>query len=79
MVNKRALFIINKFSGTGNPAALEGRMRASCEKNKTHCEIQYTQSRGHAISLAGDASKNGYDYVIAVGGDGTINEVARGL
>jgi diacylglycerol kinase (ATP) len=77
--SKRALFIINKFSGTGNPAALEGRMHASCEKNKTHCEIQYTQSRGHAISLASDASKNGYDYVIAVGGDGTINEVARGL
>jgi diacylglycerol kinase (ATP) len=77
--NKKALFIINKFSGTGNHSVLEGRMQTSCEKNKTRCEIQYTQSRGHAITLANDASNNGYDYVIAVGGDGTINEVARGL
>ncbi|HEX6227685.1 MAG TPA: YegS/Rv2252/BmrU family lipid kinase, partial [Chryseolinea sp.] len=32
-----------------------------------------------AISLANEATKNGFDYVVAVGGDGTINEVARGL
>ena len=49
------------------------------KKNDTKCSIEYTQRRGHAISLANEASKNGFDYVVAVGGDGTINEVARGL
>jgi YegS/Rv2252/BmrU family lipid kinase len=81
VVNKstKALFIINKFSGTGNHAALEGLMYEACKKNNTACQIEYTKSRGHAVKLASDASGQGYDYVIAVGGDGTINEVARGL
>jgi YegS/Rv2252/BmrU family lipid kinase len=75
----KALFIINKFSGTGSHSTLEDLMRETCNENNTTCQIEYTQSRGHAVTLASDASKQGYDYVIAVGGDGTINEVARGL
>jgi diacylglycerol kinase (ATP) len=77
--NAKALFIINKFSGTGNHAALEGLLHDACKKNNITCQIEYTKSRGHAVTLASDASKDGYDYVMAVGGDGTINEVARGL
>ena len=49
------------------------------KKMIAECSIEYTQRRGHAISLANEAAKNGFDYVVAVGGDGTINEVARGL
>jgi len=63
----------------GYQTAIEGRILDTCEKNDTKCSIEYTQRRGHAISLANEASKNGFDYVVAVGGDGTINEVARGL
>ena len=63
----------------GYQTAIEGRILDTCEKNDTKCSIEYTQQRGHAISLASEASKNGFDYVVAVGGDGTINEVARGL
>ena len=58
---------------------IEGRILDTCEKNNSECFIEYTQKRGHAISLANEATKNGFDYVVAVGGDGTINEVARGL
>lgn len=75
----KALFIINKFSGTGNQGDLEDRMHETCKQNNTTCTIEYTKSRGHAVTLASEASKNKFDYVIAVGGDGTINEVARGL
>jgi len=78
-MDKKALFIINKYSGMGYQTAIEGRILDTCEKNDTKCSIEYTQRRGHAISLANEASKNGFDYVVAVGGDGTINEVARGL
>ena len=63
----------------GYQTAIEGRILDTCKKNDTKCSIEYTQRRGHAISLANEASKNGFDYVVAVGGDGTINEVARGL
>ena len=78
-MGKKVLFIINKYSGMGYQTAIEGRLQDTCEKNETKCSIAYTQRRGHAISLANEASKNGFDYVVAVGGDGTINEVARGL
>ena len=40
---------------------------------------QKTRSRGDGIDLAREAADAGYDVVIAVGGDGTINEVVNGL
>jgi diacylglycerol kinase (ATP) len=40
---------------------------------------QYTEGSGHAIELARTAAADGYRYVVAVGGDGTINEVANGM
>lgn len=76
---KKILFIINKRSGVGFHIALEGRILEACKKNDAICTIEYTQRRGHAISLAREASRNGFDYVVAVGGDGTINEVSQGL
>jgi YegS/Rv2252/BmrU family lipid kinase len=76
---KRVLFIINKYSGTGFQTTIEGRILNTCEKNDLECSIEYTQRRGHAISLAKEAAGKGFNYVVAVGGDGTINEVARGL
>ena len=42
-------------------------------------EIVYTQYAGHAVELAKDAAMRGIDVVVAVGGDGTLNEVGRGL
>ena len=63
----------------GYQIPIEDRILDTCKKNASNCSIEYTQRRGHAISLANEAAKNGFDYVVAVGGDGTINEVARGL
>ena len=38
-----------------------------------------TQRQGHAIELARAAVAEGFDAVVALGGDGTVNEVANGL
>jgi len=42
-------------------------------------EIRTTEGPGHATTLARDAADAGYDIAVAVGGDGTVNEVASGL
>lgn len=39
----------------------------------------YTEGAGHAIELAREAAGKGYSYIVAVGGDGTANEVANGI
>src|SRR5256714_12531266 len=38
-----------------------------------------TESRDHATELTRDAAREGYDVVVAFGGDGTVNEAANGL
>ena len=42
-------------------------------------DYQFTEGVGHAIELARDAASDGYRYLVAVGGDGTMNEVANGI
>ena len=41
--------------------------------------VRLTERPGHATELAREAATQGYDMVVAVGGDGTIGEVAAGL
>ena len=40
---------------------------------------EFTTDAGHAIEIATRAADSGYGYVIAVGGDGTLSEVANGI
>jgi len=71
--------IVNPISGRG-----QGNLSIHQIHNYlTNANIKYdlvtTSSPGHAIDLAQEASHNGYDIVVAVGGDGTANEVINGL
>lgn len=76
---KKVLFIINKYAGTGFQPEVESRMRDTCARYGAECSIEFTQARGHATTLAQQAAEKGFDFVVAVGGDGTINEVAQGV
>jgi diacylglycerol kinase (ATP) len=74
------LFIVNKFAGKGYQSAVEGKILQACDKQNVECTIEFTQQRGHATELARSAAaEKRYDCVVAVGGDGTVNEVAQGL
>ena len=44
-----------------------------------HFEHDLTEAPGHARELAKSAAKKGYELVVSVGGDGTINEIVNGL
>lgn len=77
--NKKVFFIINKYSGTGYQPELEGKITTRCGELNMECTIEFTQGRGHATELAKQAVRDGFKMVFAMGGDGTVNEVARGL
>ena len=78
--NKKVLFIINRFSGGVYRSSIEGRMIDYCGKHNLECTIAFTEAPGHATLLAKEASaSNAFHTVFAVGGDGTVNEVAQGL
>ncbi|MDH4089664.1 MAG: YegS/Rv2252/BmrU family lipid kinase [Cyclobacteriaceae bacterium] len=76
---RKALFIINKHAGVGYQPYLEGKIINACEKHDVECTIEFTADRGHGITLAQQAAEKGFQWVIASGGDGTLNEVAQGL
>ncbi len=77
--DKQALFVINKYSGGKYRPEVEGRIITACKDLSIECSIEFTQSRGHAIELARNAAAARVHMVFAVGGDGTVNEVAQGL
>jgi diacylglycerol kinase family enzyme len=73
----RALLVVNPAATTASPrtrevllAAIEGELKL---------EVVETAYRGHATELAHQARLDGLDTVIALGGDGTVNEVVNGL
>jgi diacylglycerol kinase (ATP) len=77
--NKKVFFIVNKYSGTGYRDSIEGKIIAKSIAGGWAPAIEFTSGRGHATELARSAAANGFGKVFAVGGDGTVNEVARGL
>lgn len=76
---KKVLFIINKYSGTGYQSKLEGKMIKICHQHDVECTLEFTERRGHATALAREGVEANFDWVVASGGDGTLNEVAQGL
>jgi len=68
-------FIINPISGTGKQIGIE----EDITKHFENFEIIYTQKTGDATRISKEAANENIDAVIAVGGDGTVNECIKGL
>lgn len=77
-MKKRVLFLINPVSGIGRQKTIEGLIEKQIDHELLDVEVAYTQYRGHARELSAEASGK-YDVVVAVGGDGTVNEVGSAL
>jgi diacylglycerol kinase family enzyme len=73
----RALLVVNP-----KATATTERMRdvlSHALASETKLDVVQTRARGHAAELAEQAATDGLDVVVALGGDGTVNEVVNGL
>jgi YegS/Rv2252/BmrU family lipid kinase len=70
--------ILNPRSGDGKVGRLQGEIAEMC-RQYGDADLAPTQHAGHAIELAARALDEGYELVVAVGGDGTVHEVVNGL
>jgi len=73
----RALLVVNPAATTTSARTRE--VLASALEAELKLEVAHTQHRGHATELAAAARSDGIDLVVALGGDGTVNEVVNGL
>lgn len=76
---RRLLFIVNPISGTQNKLGIQDMIEETLDKRLFEWHVSKTQFAGHAEELARQAAIDGYDTVVAIGGDGTVNEVGRAL
>lgn len=76
---KRICFIINPISGRRRDKNIVDQIKSEISKEKFDLTIKPTKAAGHAKQLCREAIKDDFKYIVAVGGDGTINEIASQL
>ena len=74
-----ARLIVNPAAGAGRTAKKWPQIRSLLKNIGLRFEHDLTEAPRHAIELAKSAAKKGYELVVSVGGDGTINEIVNGL
>ncbi len=73
----RALLVVNTFATTTSESVRD--VIAAALSNSLELDVVHTSGRGDAIAFGASAKANGYELVIGLGGDGTLNELANGI
>ena len=78
---KRLLFLVNPVSGVNQEkkASLSDQVAEVLDAGQYDWEVVVSEAPGQLYELSRAAAENGTDVVIAVGGDGTVNQIARGI
>lgn len=79
MNKKHLVFIINPRSGVDRQKAIQNAIDTTLDQQQYSYEIQYTQYAKHGTILAKEAAAKGAYAVVAVGGDGSVNDIVAGL
>jgi diacylglycerol kinase family enzyme len=79
MTTFRTKIIVNPNSGHKDAQQSERDIDRYLDKTRFDYDIERSKYRGHTAELAKEAVDNNYDLVIAVGGDGTVNEIGSVL
>jgi diacylglycerol kinase (ATP) len=75
----KTLFIINPIAGKGKAKEMLPLIEEICKRQKIVYEIVYTTGPKDGIKLAKDGVLSGFQRIISVGGDGTLNEIVNGI
>lgn len=76
---KKILFIVNPNAGVNRLKSIEDAVKKHLDSDKFDWKIQHTEYAHHGILLAKNAVEAGFDIVVAVGGDGSVNDVVQSL
>ena len=79
MEKKKITFILNPISGTHSKEEIPNLIEQTLDQELYDYTIRFTEYAGHAAEIAKECVEQAEDVVVAVGGDGTVNEVARSL
>lgn len=79
MQKERSLFVVNPVAAGGKTGKLWPAIEEQLRSVNLSFDHRFTEGPNHATRLAREAVERGYDMVVAVGGDGTVNEVVNGL
>ena len=78
-MKKKTAIIVNPISGIGRQKKIETLLKDNLNQDLFDYTVRYTERIHHGTDLAREAVDQGYDCVVAVGGDGSVNDVAQGL
>jgi len=76
---KEWVFIVNPTAGNNFAKTLVPKIEREVSTRNINAEIVLTQKKGHATELAKKYIGLGAKYIVAVGGDGTLNEIASAM
>ncbi|MFZ5444686.1 MAG: diacylglycerol/lipid kinase family protein [Myxococcota bacterium] len=75
----KTFFVVNPKSANGATGKRWGELAALIARTLSDFGVEFTKGEMDAMHIARAAIKNGYECIVAVGGDGTINEVVNGF
>ncbi|HTX87861.1 MAG TPA: diacylglycerol kinase family protein, partial [Bacteroidales bacterium] len=75
----KTLVVVNPASGVTNKKGAEAKILAGLDPTRFDARVVFTEGPEHAVQLTRQALEDGVRVVIAVGGDGTINEIGQVL
>lgn len=76
---RKWVFIVNPVAGNGYANTLADKIREMIAIYGLDADLVFTERKGHATELSESYASKGYNYIIGVGGDGTMNEIAAPL
>lgn len=74
-----SLVIVNPTSASGETGRAWPGIASDLAKNFGGFKVEFTSAPGDGARVAARAAENGYELIVACGGDGTVNEVANGI